>query len=182
MAGCAEKSTMQVDRYQFDDLRDADQDGIINQRDRCLITPLNTQVDNEGCALWSEEEQISWFPIFFEFDQSKILAENFTELDRAVMHLQNNVQTQLVLIGDTSHEGTNDYNKALAERRNQSVKVYLMEKGIDCARIQLQTFDQKTPFTALLKARKRRTIAVFIDKDKVFTETWHLYTTEAENK
>lgn len=182
LAGCAETANMTVDRYQFNNLMDDDQDGIINQRDMCLITPLNTKVDNDGCAFWTEVDKISWFPVSFKFDQSSILKENIPQLDRAVEHLQNNSQTKLVLIGDTSGEGELKYNEALAARRNESVKAYLMRKGVQASRIEMQIFDQQTPFTAHLKVRKRRTIAIFIDKDKIYNEAWHIYTTDLENK
>ncbi|WP_166738766.1 OmpA family protein [Psychromonas algarum] len=182
LAGCAENANMKVDRYQFDDLRDYDQDGIINQRDLCETTPPNVLVDNDGCAFWTDVKNISWFPIDFKFDSSELLEENMIDLIRAVATLKQNPDTKLVLIGDTSGEGSLEYNSALAERRNLSVRSYLISKGVEESRVEMETFNQPTSFTSHLKLRKRRTIAVFIDTDKVFDEAWNIYTSDPENK
>lgn len=50
--GCAEQVNTQVTRYQFDDLRDTDSDGVINQRDVCSETPTTSPVDSQGCTKW----------------------------------------------------------------------------------------------------------------------------------
>lgn len=182
LVGCAENANMKVDRYQFDDLRDSDQDGVINQRDICTETPLDAKVDNEGCTFWTDIEDISWFPIEFGFDRFRILKKNIKDLDRTVEILNEDLQLKLVLIGDTSGEGSLKYNEGLAQRRNQAVKDYLVEKGIPEIRIETQTFDKATIFAEQLKQRKRRTIAIFIDKHKAFDEAWHVYTTDPESK
>lgn len=176
-----QEDRLTLPRLQYADLRDADNDGVINQRDLCLETPQQTKVDNDGCAFWTEVEDISWFPIKFKFDSSKILDETRIELIKAIEILQQNPDVKLVLIGDTSSEGTLAYNAALAERRDKAVKGYITRNGsIDPSRIETQTFNQQTPFTAHLKERKRRTIAVFIDKDKEFQTEWNIYTTDSE--
>lgn len=178
-----QEDRLTLQRLQFDDLRDADNDGVINQRDLCLDTPENTKVDNDGCAFWTEVEDISWFPIKFKFDSSMILDETRIELIKAIEILQQNPDVKLVLIGDTSSEGTLEYNAALAERRDKAVKGYITRNGnIDPERIETQTFNQQTPFTAHLKERKRRTIAVFIDKNKEFETQWNIYTTDSESQ
>jgi len=183
LAGCAENANMHVDRYQFSDLRDDDKDGVINQRDICITTPENTLVDNDGCAFWTDVENISWFPIDFKFDSSVIMDINKDRLADAIERLQKNPDVKLVLIGDTSGEGTLEYNTGLAKRRNQAVENYLVnEGGIDESRIELQTFSEETYFTSHLQVRKRRTIAVFLDNDKIFNEEWHIYTTDPEHK
>lgn len=183
LVGCAQNANMNVDRYQFDDLRDDDKDGVINQRDICTTTPEKTKVDNDGCAYWTELDNISWFPIDFNFDSAEILAIHEIDIIKAIETLQQNPLVKLVLIGDTSGEGSLTYNTALAKRRNKAVKDYLMEKGdIEESRIELEIFSEETAFTSHLKARKRRTIAVFIDKDKIFNEEWHIYTTDPEQQ
>ena len=96
--------------------------------------------------------------------------------------LTDSKKTSLILIGDTSGEGTLTYNEALAERRNESVKDYLIKGGVEESRIKLQIFDQPSQFTAHLKKRKRRTIAVFVDYKQVLTKEWNIYTTEEEQR
>lgn len=180
LTACVETTNFQVDRYQMDDLRDDDTDGIINQRDLCAETPELVAVDNRGCAFWAPIKEVSWFEVQFKFDRSFIRESELTVLNTAVQRLSENSKMNLVLIGDTSGEGSLIYNEALAKRRNNSVKDYLVSHGIDASRIELQIFDQPTPFTEHLKKRKRRTIAVFVDHKQVLTKEWNIYTTEEE--
>jgi len=178
LTACVETTNFQVDRYQMDDLRDDDNDGIINQRDLCTETPELVAIDNRGCAFWAPIDDISWFEIKFNFDRSALKKSELVALESALQRLLENKKTNLVLIGDTSGEGSLTYNEALAKRRNNSVKDYLVSGGIDESRIELQIFDQPTPFTAHLKERKRRTIAVFVDHKQALTKEWNIYTTE----
>ncbi|MEI6893930.1 MAG: OmpA family protein [Colwellia sp.] len=178
LSACVETTNFQVDRYQMDDLRDDDNDGVINQRDLCEQTPDLVAIDNNGCAFWGAVDDISWFVINFDFDRSVLNDSELPALEKARKQLQANKNINLVLIGDTSGEGSLMYNEALAKRRNNSVKEYLLRAGIDESRIELQLFDQPTAFTAHLKKRKRRTIAVFVDSQKVLTKEWNIYTTE----
>ncbi|PKF61248.1 hypothetical protein CW745_11490 [Psychromonas sp. psych-6C06] len=178
LTACVETTHFQVDRYQFDDLRDDDGDGIINQRDICSETPELVAVDNRGCAYWAPFEDISWFEVKFAFDKSGIRESELPALQKALARLNESEDVSLILIGDTSGEGSLVYNEALAKRRNHTVKQYLVNRGIDEKRIELQIFDQPTPFTAHLKSRQRRTIAVFVDPKNVLTKEWNIYTTE----
>ncbi len=178
LSACVETTNFQVDRYQIDDLRDGDNDGVINQRDLCEQTPTLVAIDNNGCAFWAAVDDISWFVISFDFDRYVLNDSELPALENARKQLQANKNIHLVLIGDTSGEGSLMYNEALAKRRNNSVKEYLLRAGIEESRIELQLFDQPTAFTAYLKKRKRRTIAVFVDSQKILTKEWNIYTTE----
>ena len=180
LAACVETTTFQVDRYQIDDLRDDDNDGIINQRDLCTETPELVAIDNRGCAFWAPVSDVSWFEVEFELDRSVIRESQFDALKTAFIRLSNNKEISIILIGDTSDEGSLVYNEALAHRRNIAVKDYLVNKGIDASRIELQIFDQPTRFTAHLKKRKRRTIVVFVDQQKVLTKEWNIYVTKGQ--
>jgi OOP family OmpA-OmpF porin len=178
LTACVETTNFQVDRYQMDDLRDDDNDGIINQRDLCVKTPDFVAIDNRGCAFWAFADEVNWFEVAFDFDRSAIRKSELDTLKDALDRLNKSQTMELVLIGDTSGEGSLIYNEALAKRRNNAVKDYLVSHGIDESRIELQIFDQPTRFTAHIKKRKRRTIAVFLDHQQILTKEWNIYTTE----
>ena len=173
---------MEIKRYQFADLRDNDNDGIINQRDLCNDTPKDLSIDNSGCATWKPIDEISWFPIHFKFDSSKLQASQHAALNEAVEKLSKNRKIKLILIGDTSGEGSLEYNEKLAVRRNLAVKNYLLSWGVEKERVEVQVFDEPTPFTQHLKSRKRRTIAVFIEKTNVYQKDWTIFTTDQESQ
>lgn len=176
--GCAETPDTQTTRHQIDDLRDQDSDGIINQRDRCLDTPAGVVVDNEGCAEWQFSEQPVVVTVNFDYDKSLIRPDQESTVAELSKMLNQTPQASVVLIGDTSSEGTNDYNRALAKRRTAAIKQALEQLGIDAARISEQEFTEVTFYTEKLKQRKRRTIAVFYHPEMSATQQWDIFTSE----
>jgi hypothetical protein len=178
LIGCAETPNTQTIRHQIDDLRDQDSDGIINQRDRCLDTPLGVVVDNEGCAEWQFSEKPVVVTVDFDYDKSLIRPDQEPKVSELSNMLKQTPQASVVLIGDTSSEGTNDYNRALAKRRTAAIKEALEQKGIDSARVSEQEFTEVTFYTEKLKQRKRRTIAVFYHPEMSATQQWDIFTSE----
>jgi outer membrane protein OmpA-like peptidoglycan-associated protein len=178
VSGCAETPNTHTTRHQIDDLRDQDSDGIINQRDRCLDTPAGIVVDNEGCAEWQFSEQPVVVTVSFDYDKSLIRADQESKVAELSKMLKQTPQASVVLIGDTSSEGTNDYNRALAKRRTAAIKQALEQRGINVARISEQEFTEVTFYTEKLKQRKRRTIAVFYHPEMSATQQWDIFTSE----
>lgn len=178
ISGCAETPNTQTTRHQIDDLRDQDRDGIINQRDRCLDTPVGAVVDNEGCAEWQFSEQPVVVTVNFDYDKSLIRPDQAPKVTELSDMLKQTAGASVVLIGDTSSEGTNDYNRALAKRRTAAIREALQQQGIDSERISEQEFTEVTFYTEKLKQRKRRTIAVFYHPEMSATQQWDIFSSE----
>ncbi|MCG9788709.1 OmpA family protein [Vibrio mediterranei] len=178
LLGCAESPNVQTNRHQIDDLRDQDQDGVINQRDRCLDTPKRVAVDNTGCADWQISDKPVVVSVDFDFDKSKLRTDQTPKVKRLVDMLAQYPNSNVVLIGDTSSEGTDTYNKALAKRRTGAIRNELEQMGIESERISEQEFTQTTYYTEQLHKRKRRTIAVFYRPEMKVTEEWDIFTSE----
>jgi outer membrane protein OmpA-like peptidoglycan-associated protein len=83
--------------------------------------------------------------IFFMTDQYDLLPESFAELDKLYDFLKQNPAVRIEIGGHTDNQGTEDYNAALSLKRAGSVAVYLLEKGIDPARISFQGYGETTP-------------------------------------
>ncbi|MGR5094260.1 OmpA family protein [Vibrio maritimus] len=178
--GCAETPNTETTRHQIDDLRDQDGDGIINQRDRCLDTPAGTIVDNEGCAEWKFSNEPVVVTVNFDYDKSVIRPDQEPTVNKLARMLEETPDANVVLIGDTSSEGTNDYNRALAKRRTAAIKVAIENLGIESQRISEQEFTEVTQYTEQLKQRKRRTIAVFYHPEMSTVKEWDIFTSEKD--
>lgn len=77
--------------------------------------------------------------IQFEYDSAEIKSESHGILDEVVKVLQDNPRVQqLDIVGHTSSEGTKAHNNELSTNRAASVKQYLIDHGIDTARLTSQ--------------------------------------------
>ncbi|ANF49599.1 hypothetical protein A0O34_03120 [Chryseobacterium glaciei] len=66
----------------------------------------------------------------FAFNSSDLTSVTKTNLDKLAQVLVNNPDTNINIYGHTDDKGTDAYNLSLSERRANSVKSYLLSKGI----------------------------------------------------
>jgi len=71
----------------------------------------------------------------FAFNSSDLTSVSKTNLDKLAQVLVNNPDTNINIYGHTDDKGTDDYNQGLSERRANSVKSYLLSKGIASSRM-----------------------------------------------
>ena len=72
----------------------------------------------------------------FDFDKSFIREEAFPVLDEIAAWLIENPQHGALIEGYTDYKGTEDYNLKLSQRRADAVLGYLVDKGVDKARLE----------------------------------------------
>ena len=74
-------------------------------------------------------------PIYFDFDKWNIRPDAAAELDRLVFAMQNN--PTMVISGEshTDSRGSNSYNQTLSQKRAESMRDYVISKGINASRI-----------------------------------------------
>jgi outer membrane protein OmpA-like peptidoglycan-associated protein len=111
---------------------DQDNDGVINDMDQCPDTPQGIIVDSRGCSAIK--------PVLFEFDAYNLQRKFFSSLDLVVTMLNKNPSMKIQIQGHTDNIGSTEYNMDLSEKRAQVVKRYLIDKGIDAARISTMGF------------------------------------------
>ena len=117
ISSCQSVPDTTVSRYQFDDLGNQDRDGVINNRDICAQTPRYANVNDQGCTQWKTAETITFFNMEFGFDEDKLPEQSRPVLNDISNILLNNAQAHVVIIVDTSPEGSLRYNTEFAERR-----------------------------------------------------------------
>ncbi len=180
LAGCAESPDTTLTTYQYNDLKDNDSDGVINQRDNCADTPKGVVVDSEGCANWVNDSQTHLISFFFAMDEHQVTPSHDMPLSELKALLQSNPNAQVILIGDTSPEASLEYNKALAKKRTAAIRELLVRNGIQDNRIEEQEFYQNTALTVQLKKRERRTIAVVNTKAESTEQAWTIFSSDSE--
>ena len=98
--------------------------------------------------------------VLFDFDKSNIKPDAARILDRLVAFMSENKDKKAALAGHTDSVGTEAYNQRLSERRVNSVKDYVVKKGVEDNRISGQGFGETKPIadnrTAEGRAKNRR--------------------------
>src|SRR6476620_10714842 len=83
--------------------------------------------------------------VLFDFEKSNIKPEAGAILDRLVAFMNENKDKSVNLSGHTDNVGTEAYNQRLSERRVNSVKDYIVKKGVDAGRVWGQGFGESKP-------------------------------------
>lgn len=84
--------------------------------------------------------------IHFEFDKSTITPEAQEILRRKAAWLQEHPEVTVVVIeGHCDERGTSEYNMALGDRRAQSAKRFLVDLGVDQARLVPISYGEERP-------------------------------------
>ncbi len=101
----------------------------------------------------------------FDFNSDVISKNSYEGLDAVVEFMSNHPGTTLKVEGHTDSIGNAEYNQNLSERRANSVKKYLVNKGIDGSRITTEGFGASKPIasnkTKEGRAQNRRTEMIF---------------------
>ncbi len=132
--------------------RDSDGDGVSDKFDKCPGTPAGVQVDGAGCPIKFPEPEVrevaaSYPNIQFEFDSSVLKTESYSILDRLSSDLRESGAT-VTLDGHASSEGSEAYNLNLSRDRANSVKQYLVNSGVDAAKVNVQAFGESAPIAS----------------------------------
>jgi OOP family OmpA-OmpF porin len=108
---------------------DNDGDGVPDYLDKCPETPLGTVVDTNGCAIMI----VTLEGVHFAFDSSTLTSEAKSILDGAVGKISRNSSSHFTVEGHTDSKGSDDYNQSLSQRRADTVKNYLVSKGVSAS-------------------------------------------------
>lgn len=74
--------------------------------------------------------------ILFDFDKTDLKSTAQENIRNLVKSLNENPDTEILVIGHTDSRGTDNYNQGLSERRAQSVKNYAVSQGLLASRMQ----------------------------------------------
>lgn len=93
----------------------------------------------------------------FDFDKSSLKPEGMKKLDELAAALRGKQHDTIVATGHTDRIGSARYNQSLSERRAESVKKYLQDKGLDVSRINAIGKGKTQPLTTPTDCRGPKT-------------------------
>jgi OmpA-OmpF porin, OOP family len=142
---------------------DNDGDTVPDVDDHCPNTPGQTGGARPGCpglvVVTAKEIRITE-QIQFDFNKSTIKSVSFPTLDAVYDVLAANPKIRIEVQGHTDNVGQASYNQKLSQQRADSVKAYLVGKGIDGSRLVAKGYGMGQPLvpntTAPNRALNRR--------------------------
>ena len=156
----AENAKMLADQKRM--VTDSDNDGVADYFDKCPNTPTTTKVDGAGCPLpaftinkpadikvfISEEDKKivkdAIRNLEFDLGKASIRSTSFPSLDK-VADLIVTKNFSLKLAGHTDNVGSNSANLMLSKDRAESVKAYLVSKGVNSSRVEATGYGESQP-------------------------------------
>ena len=143
---------------------DSDGDGVYDYMDKCPDTPRGVKVDKDGCPLpvaaapapapapaaalapaAAPPRTLELRGANFDFDRSVIRPADVEILDKSAATLKEWGDVKVEVAGHTDSVGTDDYNMGLSLRRAESVRVYLVDKGIAADRLSVRGYGESQP-------------------------------------
>ena len=86
------------------------------------------------------------FPIvYFGFDTDELAPGETAKLDKAAGYLVKQPSLLLIVEGHCDQRGTEEYNRALGDRRANAIRAYLVNAGIEDTRIKTVSYGEDRP-------------------------------------
>ena len=132
---------------------DNDEDRFLDEDDKCPNDPetYNGYRDDDGCpdrgrVVVTDTEIKILDKVYFEYNRAAIKRQSYPILDAVVGTLQGNPGIRLVEIqGHTDERGSDSYNLQLSEERAQSVRQYMVDKGVSPDRLRGKGYGESKP-------------------------------------
>ena len=83
--------------------------------------------------------------VFFETDSPELTPQARATLDKQAQWLSQHNRYTFTLEGHADERGTREYNIALGARRAQTVRDYLIARGVDSARMRTISYGKERP-------------------------------------
>ncbi|MEN8822580.1 MAG: OmpA family protein [Abyssibacter sp.] len=141
---------------------DGDHDGVLNKLDQCPNTPAGAEVLADGCALTNDcripqpgdqvdadgcavTQAVILRGVNFDLDSARLTPNAKAILDTVGDALLSIESVNVEIGGHTDSLGSNAYNQKLSQRRAESVKTYLSERGVAADRMEVKGYGEAEP-------------------------------------
>lgn len=98
--------------------------------------------------------------VFFDLNSSTLKPGAYSEIDRISNVLNNYPQTTIRVDGHTDSTGPEDYNQQLSEKRAETVKNALVQRGVDPRRIEAVGFGESQLISSNNAMNRRVSIVI----------------------
>ncbi|MGB5927912.1 MAG: OmpA family protein, partial [Cyclobacteriaceae bacterium] len=129
----------------------AEKDSFLSENANIDLRQVNEyQTMNKDLYLTPIEKEalITLNNIFFDFDKATLKPESYPELDRTAEVLKKTPSIKIEIAGHTDNIGSNAYNQSLSERRANSVRQYLINKGVEGSRLVAKGYGEGRPIAS----------------------------------
>lgn len=137
----------------------AEKEGYLSQNDNINLLEVGgyKEIEKDIYMVPVEiGEKLVMRNIFFEQGTPNILPNSYPELDRLVQMLKKSPKMEIEIGGHTDNVGEYGLNLVLSEKRVESIKKYLVEKGIAEKRITGKGYGDTQPIASNLKEETRK--------------------------
>ena len=138
-------------------VNDSDNDGVVDSRDECSGTASGQKVDAKGCELG---EVIVLKGVNFATSSDMLKEDSSNVLDEVAETLKRYPNMVVEVAGYTDNRGSASLNKALSQKRAESVVNYLTANGVSSANLKAKGYGIDSPIadngTAAGRAQNRR--------------------------
>lgn len=83
--------------------------------------------------------------VYFDFDRADIPSAQVGSLQTATRFLEEHADVRFSIEGHADERGSQKYNVGIGERRANAVRTFLMDRGIEAARIDITSFGEDRP-------------------------------------
>ena len=127
--------------------KDTDGDGIDDAKDECPGTLEGLQVDANGCVnvTAASPQQVVLKGVTFVTGSAQLTPDAKVVLDEAYAALAGQANLRVELGGHTDSVGSDALNQSLSQRRAESVRKYLVDKGIAADRLSAKGYGESQP-------------------------------------
>ena len=142
--------------------------GYLNHKEQLRVEPVTESTEYVlQFPLASITAPVLIDNIFYDFDKATLRPESTAALDELIKLLNENPNVTIELSAHCDYRGPAAYNKALSQRRAESVVEYLTEHGIAADRLSPVGYGKEKPKTIKKKLTERFT---FLKEGDVLTE------------
>lgn len=121
--------------------KDSDNDGVIDKMDNCPDTFAGAAVNAEGCAVFLGTLK----GVNFESGSARLTTESRAILDNAASELKKYPNIRVLVSAYTDSQGSAKFNQSLSQKRADSVRTYLVSKGVASASLSATGFGEINP-------------------------------------
>jgi outer membrane protein OmpA-like peptidoglycan-associated protein len=153
---------------------DSDHDGVYDGLDYCPDTPSGKPVDARGCtepgksaSVFEGRKKLVLEGVNFETNSARLTSSSSEALDRVAKSLKDWPDVKVEIGGYTDSVGSEDHNLSLSKARAESVRDYLVKRGVGSSRLVAKGYGESNPIadngTAEGRAKNRRVELTRID-------------------
>jgi len=90
--------------------------------------------------------QLQMYDIFFDFDKYDIRPDQLPRAEKLAELLKQNPTWRILIEGHCDERGTSEYNMGLGWRRANTLRDFLIDRGIEASRLQTISYGKERPF------------------------------------